>query len=251
MPTEFKKGRWKSTPPPDFTNQLDLFADIGSDASVEGAPERVITKEPEAANGQEPIRADDSASLARTPATDGRGTAPEQPIGPGSLRDTGADRGSAVRTDVGAEDGIPGGLGDSDAGMGIPADRGPPAAIIVRDQEPEAEKRPSRDFRITGAHRIGQGSLREKANDNLTAIRTLKQVESENREATESENAQLARYAGWGAMANAFRPYPPQEWEHTARELRELLSEDEYASARASTPNVRGEPDGEDFRREL
>jgi hypothetical protein len=122
--------------------------------------------------------------------------------------------------------------------MGIPADRGPPAAIIVRDQEPEAEKRPSRDFRITGAHRIGQGSLREKANDNLTAIRTLKQVESENREATESENAQLARYAGWGAMANAFRPYPPQEWEHTARELRELLSEDEYASARASTPNA-------------
>jgi len=46
------------------------------------------------------------------------------------------------------------------------------------------------------------------------------------------------KYSGWGAMANAFRPYPPAEWQHTAAELRELLTAPEYESARASTPNA-------------
>ena len=46
------------------------------------------------------------------------------------------------------------------------------------------------------------------------------------------------KYTGWGAMANAFRPYPPPEWQHTAAELHELLTPPEYESARASTPNA-------------
>ena len=122
--------------------------------------------------------------------------------------------------------------------MGVPADRGPPAIVRDIESEPEPEKAPSRDFRITAAHRIGQGGLREKAGDNIAAIRILKQLEAENRDAMDTERALLARYTGWGAMANAFRPAPPPEWEQTARELRELLSDSEYASARASTPNA-------------
>ena len=46
------------------------------------------------------------------------------------------------------------------------------------------------------------------------------------------------KYTGWGAMANAFRPYPPPEWQHTATELRDLLTPPEYDSARGSTPNA-------------
>ena len=46
------------------------------------------------------------------------------------------------------------------------------------------------------------------------------------------------KYTGWGAMANAFRPYPPSEWQPTAAELHELLTPPEYESARASTPNA-------------
>jgi N-6 DNA Methylase len=96
----------------------------------------------------------------------------------------------------------------------------------------------SRDFRITSAHRIGEGSLREKAIANLAAIRTLKQVEAEDRAATEAEKAVLARYSGWGALSNVFESEPPREWKHTADELHELLTAEEYASARASTPNA-------------
>jgi N12 class adenine-specific DNA methylase len=122
--------------------------------------------------------------------------------------------------------------------MGVPSGRGPPEPAIIRQAEPEPDLFPSRDFRITDADRIGEGSLRDKAFDNIEAIRTLKRVEAESRAPTDGEKSLLVKYTGWGAMANAFRPYPPSEWQHTATELRELLTPAEYDSARASTPNA-------------
>ena len=77
--------------------------------------------------------------------------------------------------------------------MGLPAERGPPAATIVRGLETEEEKTPARDFWITAAHHIGEGSLREKALANIDAIRTLKLIETENRDATEAEKSILVR----------------------------------------------------------
>lgn len=46
------------------------------------------------------------------------------------------------------------------------------------------------------------------------------------------------KYAGWGAMPNVFAPEPPEEWQSVASDLKELLTAEEYASARASTPNA-------------
>ena len=106
----------------------------------------------------------------------------------------------------------------------------------VFDIEPEV--RPSRDFRITAQHRIGEGSLQEKARDNIAAIRLLKTLEAENRDATDDEKAVLARYVGWGAMPNAFGHYPPPDWKGTAGAVKELLTDAEFQSARASTPNA-------------
>jgi hypothetical protein len=90
--------------------------------------------------------------------------------------------------------------------MDLPTERGPPAATIVRGLETEKEETPARDFRITADHHIGEGSLREKALVNIDAIRTLKQIESENRDATDAEKSILVRYVGWDTMPNAFRP---------------------------------------------
>jgi hypothetical protein len=106
----------------------------------------------------------------------------------------------------------------------------------VFDIEPEIK--PARDFRITVGHRIGEGSLHEKARDNIAAIRLLKTLEADNREATDDEKAVLARYVGWGAMPNVFGYYPPPDWRNTAEAVKELLTEAEYQSARASTPNA-------------
>jgi hypothetical protein len=104
-------------------------------------------------------------------------------------------------------------VGDGDTRRDLPTERGPPAATIVRGLETEKEGTPARNLRITSAHHIGEGSLREKAFANIDAIRTLKQIETENRDATEAEKSILVRYAGWGAMPGAFRPCPPQEWQ--------------------------------------
>ena len=48
----------------------------------------------------------------------------------------------------------------------------------------------------------------------------------------------LVKYTGWGAMPNAFEPHPPREWQSVAAELKDVLNAEEYASARASTPNA-------------
>jgi N12 class adenine-specific DNA methylase len=111
--------------------------------------------------------------------------------------------------------------------------------IHVSDIEPEAAARPPpRDFRINEAHRIGQSGLKEKARDNIAAIRTLRLVEDEGREARELEKPVLARYSGWGALSNVFHPYPRSDWEETAREIRQLLTPEEYDAARGSTLNA-------------
>jgi N12 class adenine-specific DNA methylase len=126
-------------------------------------------------------------------------------------------------------------------------DRGPPAEspspvteieageIHPADLAPEA---PSRDFRITEDHRIGQGGLKEKARDNIAAIRTLRLVEDESRAATQTEQAVLARYSGWGALSNVFHPYPRSDWADIAADVKQYLSNEEYDSARGSTPNA-------------
>ena len=86
-----------------------------------------------------------------------------------------------------------------------------------------------RNYRITDDH-IGEGASLERFQRNLDAIRTLKTVEAENRAATAEEQAVLAQYVGWGGLADFFD-------EKNARygELKELLTDAEYAAAREST----------------
>lgn len=86
-----------------------------------------------------------------------------------------------------------------------------------------------RNYRITDDH-IGEGAPLERFQRNLDAIRTLKTVEAENRAATAEEQTVLAQYVGWGGLADFFD-------EKNARygELKDLLTDAEYAAAREST----------------
>lgn len=109
-------------------------------------------------------------------------------------------------------------------------------------EEPDPEPLPSRDLRITPEHGIGTGGLREKARNNIAAIRLLKELEAQDREATDEEKAVLVKYAGWGALPQMFEPdwklRARPEWQQPAAELKELLTKEEYESARATTPNA-------------
>lgn len=78
------------------------------------------------------------------------------------------------------------------------------------------------------------GGPKTKYKANVEAIRTLKTIEAENRLATPEEQDTLAKYIGWGGLANAFDPNK-SDWANEYTELKELLTNDEYTSARAST----------------
>jgi len=81
------------------------------------------------------------------------------------------------------------------------------------------------------------GGLKTKFRNNIEAIKTLKVIEEENRLATPEEQKILAKYVGWGGMAQAF-DINSAGWNSEYTELKALLSPEEYASARASTPNA-------------
>ena len=85
------------------------------------------------------------------------------------------------------------------------------------------------NYRITDDH-IGEGAPLERFQRNLDAIRTLKTVEAENRSATAEEQAVLAQYVGWGGLADFFDEKNPRY-----SELKDLLTDAEYAAAREST----------------
>ena len=176
----------------------------------------------------------DFDALAEIPADDGSRIPEGKPAGSGTGSDGTEVRQYAVPPDGRAEAGLQDGLGDSDTRNPAPGGR-----RVVLD-EPEPEIKPSRDFRIIPAHGVGSGGLHEKARANIAAIGVLKTLEAENREATTEEKAVLVRYAGWGALAGVFEPEwrIKPEWEAVAEELKQLLTLEEYESARATTPNA-------------
>ena len=77
---------------------------------------------------------------------------------------------------------------------------------------------------------FGTGTPTEKYQNNIAAIRLLKEMESENRLATAEEQAVLAKYVGWGGLADCF-----SETNRNYGELKSLLTEEEFSSAREST----------------
>ena len=92
------------------------------------------------------------------------------------------------------------------------------------------------NFHITDDH-LGEGGQKTKYTNNIAAIRTLKTIEAENRHATKEEQEILSRYVGWGGIPQAFDD-SNSSWTDEYRELKSLLTEDEYEMARASTLNA-------------
>ena len=87
-------------------------------------------------------------------------------------------------------------------------------------------------FHITDDN-LGIGTLGEKFDRNLAAVRLLKSLEAADRPATAEEQQVLSQYVGWGGMASAFSPN-----NRRYEQLRSLLTEDEYKAARASVLNA-------------
>ena len=109
---------------------------------------------------------------------------------------------------------------------------------VAADEALNAEPVPEAagNFHITDEH-LGEGGAKQKYARNIAAIRTLFQLEQEHRGATAEEQEVLSQYVGWGGLSDAFDP-SKDSWAKEYTELKGLLSEDEYAAARASTLNA-------------
>lgn len=112
------------------------------------------------------------------------------------------------------------------------------------EKKPEIDKSGAVNFHITDdisgtdAEKANAGfSPKEKFKRNIEAIRTLEKIEGENRTATPEEQEILSKYVGWGGLADAFDG-SKVNWVEEYQELKSLLSDAEYASARESTLNA-------------
>ena len=83
-------------------------------------------------------------------------------------------------------------------------------------------------------NQLGEGTQKEKVRKNIEAIKLLHKLEDENRLANKEEQEILSKYVGWGGLPEVF-DQSKDNWSEEYNELKEILTDEEYKSARAST----------------
>ncbi len=109
------------------------------------------------------------------------------------------------------------------------------------EQEPQEEK-PTETVTNTDLNEVGfdqseLGGAKARFKSNIEAINTMQKLYREDRDATPEERKTLAKYVGWGGLANAFDEHN-ENWQKEYAELKELLSADEYEAAKGSVLNA-------------
>jgi adenine-specific DNA methylase len=123
----------------------------------------------------------------------------------------------------------------------VKTEKEPPQTSKTRNTQafellPEIPAEKRKNFQITD-NELGRGGAKTKYRYNIEAIRLIKQPEAENRLANAEEQSALSKYVGWGSLQQAFDK-DANGWENEYAELKNLLTEEEYASARRTTLNA-------------
>jgi len=84
------------------------------------------------------------------------------------------------------------------------------------------------------SHEVEEVNKKERFHRNYAAITVLKKCQEENRFATPDEQIILSKYVGWGGIPEAFDERA-DSWRTEYGMLKNILSPEEYASAREST----------------
>ncbi len=145
----------------------------------------------------------------------------------------GADAKNAKKPRVSRNGGVPpGSVPSGDARGGLTPDAGAnpaPNAPQIAAPQPAAE-----DFTITDELALGVGGQKTKFKNNIAAIKLVRDLESSGRMATPDEQKVLAKYVGWGGIAQAFDA-KNADWAKEYAEITALMSGDELDKARQST----------------
>jgi N12 class adenine-specific DNA methylase/superfamily I DNA/RNA helicase len=157
---------------------------------------------------------------------DGRG-------GAGSRAEVGPDAGpGAGASGHGVRDAE--GSGDGDEGHAAGGAASAPVAFGTPEQQATA---PAYEPPADGKTLVPSSPV-NRAKANIAAIEILRRLQDENRPATGAEQQELARYSGWGAVPQIFKPQPDAQFQPLAKRLRSLLSDAEWDDARANTLNA-------------
>ena len=108
------------------------------------------------------------------------------------------------------------------------------AKKILDDFQERVESDSGLNYRYSPEHDLYPGGVKTRFKNNIEAIKLLRELEAQGRLPVAEEQVTLARYAGWGGLANALTPNKAG-WEKEYHETLDLLTEDEFKSAVAST----------------
>ena len=105
----------------------------------------------------------------------------------------------------------------------------------IAPRRPRSPRRPAMaNFRYSSDYNLYPSGEKPKYRNNIEAIKMLQQLKEERRRASPEEQVLLARYVGWGGLANAFSDKAPN-WQKEYQELKLLVDEKEYREALNST----------------
>ena len=201
--------------------------------ALEGIPAAEVRSAEEGGNAEQRSPAGSRADTRRPGNADRAGNTGGSRVGDGArnvpvpARGRGRERGSPEQQRVQAELGIE----QTDAGTLTET------VAEQRDQEVTTARQDTKaagDYRITDLTRLGEGGQKTKYRNNVAAIRLLDELQKSGRTATPDEQDVLARYVGWGGIAQAFDP-ANTEWATEYAELQALLSPEEWEAAKEST----------------
>lgn len=236
-------------------NEVNTEQDNTDDNSLRGTPRgRTTSATISSENGEETLAGvspDDVSAVPKTGDTSsqaGRSSADSvgrdgAPRGNGlqGLRGAGNRPATVYPTDTRA-------VSDGRVGEGRLAQPAPTQAVtadntatdypIAPPQSQDANQDNSQDFTITEDDDVGKGGLKTKFKQNLEAIKLLKQLQRENRQATKDEQKILTKWVGWGGLKAAFRRGDGSTvngWAKEVEQLEALLTPDELSAALNST----------------
>ena len=108
---------------------------------------------------------------------------------------------------------------------------------ITQSEEIIEEQTEKINYTIPHEQQKETRNAKQRANDNITAIKLLKEIESQGRLATKEEQETLAKYSGWGGLSRVFDTRAG-EWQVQNIEVRNLLTEEEMSEAKSSSLNA-------------
>lgn len=200
--------------------------------------ESLETTPSEDVSGTREVRPAD-ANASESPAASGNGTRPSESATDGETSVTGGLSTESGTLPMDSRNGVGTGEGaDSSANGGRRTGSGGGTAAVQRPKQPEQRAERGRDFVIT-TELDDLGGARTKFKGNVAALKLIQELEQSGRMANAEEQAQLARYVGWGGLAQAFDDRN-KDWQKEYAELRRLvddgvITQSEYETMRQTT----------------